>query len=85
MMDIPFLKACPDVLAVTKYRLIVDGVFGFSFKPPVRETFKDIVNLLTQTNVPVVSIDIPSGWNVVTGPEDENSINPFMLISLTGC
>lgn len=83
-MNIPFLEACPDVLTVTKYRLIVDGVFGFSFKPPVRETFKDIIDRMTETDVPVVSIDIPSGWNVVTGPEGENSIKPFMLISLTG-
>lgn len=84
LMDIPFLETCPDVLTVTKYRFIVDGLFGFSFKPPVRETFQDLMNLLTETDVPVVSIDIPSGWNVVTGPEGETFIKPQLLISLTG-
>jgi NAD(P)H-hydrate epimerase len=84
LMDIPFLEACPDVLTVTKYRLIADGLFGFSFKPPVRDSFKEIMNLMVETEVPIVSIDIPSGWNVETGPEGENSIKPQMLISLTG-
>lgn len=84
LMDIPFLDACPDELTVSKYRLIADGLFGFSFKPPVRETFKDVMNLMVETDVPIVSVDIPSGWNVETGPEGENSIKPFMLISLTG-
>lgn len=66
-MDIPFLDACPDVLTVARYRLIVDGLFGFSFKPPVRDTFKDIMNLMTKADIPIVSIDIPSGWNFMKG------------------
>ena len=84
LMDIPFFDASPDVLTANKYRLIVDGLFGFSFKPPVREAFKDVMNLLTKTEVPIVSIDIPSGWNVETGPEGEAFIKPRLLISLTG-
>lgn len=83
-MDIPFLESCPDVLTATKYRLIADGLFGFSFKPSVRDTFKDVMNLMAETDIPIVSVDIPSGWNVETGPEDEKSIKPYMLISLTG-
>jgi hydroxyethylthiazole kinase-like uncharacterized protein yjeF len=84
LMDIPFLDACPDVLTATKYKLIADGLFGFSFKPPVRESFRDVMSLMIETDVPIVSVDIPSGWNVETGPEGENSIKPHMLISLTG-
>lgn len=84
LMDIPFLETCPDVLTVTKYRFIVDGLFGFSFRPPVREAFLDVMNLMTETDKPIVSIDIPSGWNVETGPEGETFIKPQLLISLTG-
>lgn len=84
LMDIPFLETCPDVLTVTKYRFIVDGLFGFSFRPPVREAFLDVMNLMTETDKPIVSIDIPSGWNVETGPEGETFIKPQILISLTG-
>lgn len=83
-MDIPFLDDCPNLFTVKKYRFIVDGLFGFSFKPPVRESFQDIMSLLTETDVPIVSIDIPSGWNVETGPYGEKWIKPELLISLTG-
>lgn len=83
-MDIPFLDACPDILTVTKYRLFADGLFGFSFKPPVREAFKDVMTLMVDADIPVASIDIPSGWDVETGPGGDKSIKPHMLISLTG-
>lgn len=83
-MDIAFLEKCPDASVASKFRLIADGLFGFSFKPPVREAFRDIMDLMLEGGVPVVSIDIPSGWNVEKGPEDEKSIKPAMLISLTG-
>lgn len=85
-MDIPFVDSCPNILtAIAKYRLIVDGLFGFSFKPPIRDAFKDVMDLMIESGVPVVSVDIPSGWNVESGPaEGEKSIKPHMLISLTG-
>jgi NAD(P)H-hydrate epimerase len=39
---------------------------------------------MCNSSVPVVSIDIPSGWNVETGPETGSDvIQPEMLISLT--
>uniref|UniRef100_T1H3Y6 NAD(P)H-hydrate epimerase n=1 Tax=Megaselia scalaris TaxID=36166 RepID=T1H3Y6_MEGSC len=66
----------------TKYNLIVDALFGFSFKPPVRETFQPIMNYLYKTNIPIASIDIPSGWNVNDGPLEEH-FQPELLISLT--
>ena len=65
------------------FALIVDALFGFSFKPPVRETFIPIIDLLEKTSIPICSIDIPSGWNVENGPPTEGGIKPEMLISLT--
>lgn len=82
-MDIPFLDSCPDVEASSKYRLIADGLFGFSFKPPVRETFMDVMKLMCHSKSPVCCIDIPSGWNVENGPGEGDVIKPYMLISLT--
>lgn len=65
------------------YRVIVDALFGFSFKPPVREGFLPIVDILKSTSVPVCSVDIPSGWDVESGPPADGGIEPEMLISLT--
>lgn len=86
LMGIKFIKDCPTDENVANNRLIVDGLFGFSFKPPVRENFRGIMDILLRTKVPIVSIDIPSGWDVEAGNSSGNSaefIQPTMLISLT--
>nr|CAG4650385.1 EOG090X0AXR [Sida crystallina] len=84
LYDIPFLVECPQLEEMNKYSLIIDALFGFSFKPPTRPEFETIINHLTKITVPLVSIDIPSGWNVETGPENlETCLKPEMLISLT--
>lgn len=76
------LKFLNDVPEESQHDLIVDALFGFSFKPPVRENFSAIMNFLYQTATPIASIDIPSGWNVNDGPL-ENCFQPELLISLT--
>ncbi|XP_058790875.1 NAD(P)H-hydrate epimerase [Phymastichus coffea] len=81
--DIPVLETTADVKDTKSYKLIVDALFGFSFKPPVRPNFIPIIDILKNSSAPICSIDIPSGWNVETGPPAENAIKPEMLISLT--
>lgn len=52
----------------SSYDVILDAVFGFSFKPPVRAPFDSILPLLASSGLPIVSVDIPSGWDVEKGP-----------------
>ncbi|XP_018055382.1 PREDICTED: NAD(P)H-hydrate epimerase isoform X2 [Atta colombica] len=61
----------------------VDALLGFSFRPPVREPFVHIIDMLKSTSVPICSVDIPSGWDVERGPPEAGGIKPQMLISLT--
>ncbi|VDK42184.1 unnamed protein product [Anisakis simplex] len=73
------------------YSLIIDAMFGFSFKPPLRAPFDAIIDAVVKSNVPVFCIDIPSGWHVEKGPSpgecssdaSERIIKPSALISLT--
>lgn len=82
--DLIFLDKCPELEEINEnYGMIVDSLFGFTFKPPVRPTFVDIMNILLYTKLPIASIDIPSGWDVERGPLDNNCIKPELLISLT--
>lgn len=84
--DIPLLKNDVEYIAskqLHQYGLIVDAIFGFSFKPPVKDLFILIIRLLENTIIPICSIDIPSGWNVEDGPPTEGGIKPEMLVSLT--
>ncbi|KAG5326630.1 NNRE epimerase, partial [Pseudoatta argentina] len=66
-----------------KYAIVVDALLGFSFRPPVREPFVHIIDMLKSTSVPICSVDIPSGWDVERGPPEDGGIKPQMLISLT--
>lgn len=62
MFDIPFLNSNPTLEDInSKYTLVVDALFGFSFKPPVRKEFQEILETMAVMKVPCCSIDIPSG------------------------
>ncbi|ORX45886.1 NAD(P)H-hydrate epimerase [Hesseltinella vesiculosa] len=63
--------------------VILDAVFGFSFHGEVREPFKKVIDIFETTGKPIVSVDIPSGWDVSTGPTKQVSFQPSVLISLT--
>lgn len=83
-MDIPMLQNLPSESEInTQFDIIVDAVFGFSFKPPVREQFVPVISALQNAKISVCSIDIPSGWNVETGFPETGSFQPELLISLT--
>ncbi|KAJ9110971.1 hypothetical protein QFC20_002738 [Naganishia adeliensis] len=77
--------------------LILDTIFGFSFHPPVRSPFDAVLRTIAQPpqgkdkRVPIVSIDIPSGWSVEDGSQklqdeqggDVPTFEPEVLLSLT--
>lgn len=53
-MNIPLLDELPDKCQVSsEYGLIVDALFGFSFKPPVRPEFVGVIELMKNSKVPV--------------------------------
>ncbi|XP_070168516.1 NAD(P)H-hydrate epimerase [Polyergus mexicanus] len=86
--DIPILEnqcieEVTDSTILQEYAIVIDALLGFSFKPPVREPFVRIIDMLKDTTIPICSIDIPSGWDVENGPPEEGGIKPQMLISLT--
>ena len=83
-MGIEFINEIPLIDELNKeYQIIIDALFGFSFKPPVRPSFADILNRMSETQIPVASIDIPSGWHVEEGDVNGIGLKPELLISLT--
>ena len=87
LSDVKFLSDLPDLPTISgDYSLVVDCVFGFSFKPPVRAQFVPVLESLARLDIPLVSVDIPSGWDVEAGPPSDGEtpvLSPEMLISLT--
>ncbi|CAL1713222.1 unnamed protein product [Somion occarium] len=73
----PLRKALADA------DVILDAIFGFSFTPPVRAPFDSALPLITESKLPIVSVDIPSGWDVERGNAEGVGLNPDVLVSLT--
>ena len=68
---------------LNEYDIIVDSIFGFSFKGDIREPFKLIVEKLGKYNDKIISVDIPSGWDVEKGYVNDGIKNPTVIISLS--
>ena len=64
---------------------VVDAVFGFSFKPPVRGDWGEVLAAMKGGKWGVTSVDVPSGWGVEEGPGEEEGKEwrPDVLVSLT--
>ena len=43
--------------------LLIDAVLGTGFKPPLRELPAEVRDLLREIETPVLSVDLPSGWD----------------------
>lgn len=69
--------------ALARSDVVLDAIFGFSFKPPVRAPFDSALPLITESKLPIVSVDIPSGWDVEKGNEAGVGLETDVLISLT--
>ncbi len=88
-MKIPILTPAPatDLEPLSEYlsqsHVILDAIFGFSFQPPVRAPFNEVLPLLSKSKLPIVSVDIPSGWNVEKGDDLGVGLHPDVLVSLT--
>ncbi|KAJ7143552.1 YjeF N-terminal domain-like protein [Mycena crocata] len=84
-MKIPTLNSDDESLrtALRSSDVILDAIFGFSFKPPIRAPFDSALPLLSASGLPIVSVDIPSGWDVEAGNEAGLGLNPDVLVSLT--
>ncbi|CAA22319.2 NAD(P)H-hydrate epimerase [Caenorhabditis elegans] len=82
--SIPITATLPTNLQA--FPLIVDALFGFSFHPPTREPFTEMLKTVRASGIHVFSIDVPSGWDVELGApsgNDDDVIHPHSVISLT--
>ncbi|GAA5860043.1 hypothetical protein JCM8547_003070 [Rhodosporidiobolus lusitaniae] len=69
--------------AIENTDIVLDCVFGFSFHPPARAPFITVLDAFKKTSKPILSVDIPSGWDVEKGNEGGMGFTPDSLISLT--
>ncbi|CAF0767548.1 unnamed protein product [Didymodactylos carnosus] len=84
-MDIDILDKLENNNKYSDYHLIVDAIFGFGFNGEIRQPYADILKEMkkVEKQIPIISIDVPSGWNVESGPDNDSSLEPECVISLT--
>ncbi|XP_032484819.1 yjeF N-terminal domain-containing protein 3 [Phocoena sinus] len=84
-MDIPFLSYLPTEVQLINnaYRLVVDAVLGPGVEPgKVGGPCMRALATLKLLSIPLVSLDIPSGWDPETGGDAEDGLRPDVLVSL---
>ena len=80
LFRVPVLENEPNY---ADFPLLIDAIFGFSFKGEIREPFKSIISAMNLSQRPIISVDIPSGWDVEQGNTSGQGILPAMLVSLS--
>ncbi|PIS30781.1 MAG: bifunctional ADP-dependent NAD(P)H-hydrate dehydratase/NAD(P)H-hydrate epimerase [Candidatus Marinimicrobia bacterium CG08_land_8_20_14_0_20_45_22] len=69
-----------DELAETE--LIVDAIFGTGFKGDIPEIISKVIQKISESNQPVLSVDIPSGVNGDTGQVGNCAVNADWTITM---
>ncbi|XP_005534016.1 PREDICTED: yjeF N-terminal domain-containing protein 3 [Pseudopodoces humilis] len=80
-MDIPFLSYLPTEVQLVNdaYNAVVDAVLGAEVTEGT-EPCAAILATLRHIRIPIVSLDVPSGWSAGAG--DSGDISPDVLVSL---
>jgi len=98
-LNIPILDEIPATVATYNdddgddnkdhYDIIVDAIFGFSFRgtaprEPFATAITQMITMQTKQNSLLISVDVPSSWNVDGGDMTEGlKFQPDVLVSLT--
>lgn len=74
-----------DAVGGGPFDVAVDALFGFGFRAGggVRAPFDAVLASLGAGGRPVVSVDVPSGWDVESGPVGGGALRPSVLVSLS--
>eukprot|EP00300_Choanocystis_sp_HF-7_P040609 c7097_g1_i1.p1 GENE.c7097_g1_i1~~c7097_g1_i1.p1 ORF type:complete len:176 (+),score=28.78 c7097_g1_i1:241-768(+) len=81
-LGIPVVQTLEEA-QLESHDIVVDAIFGFSFKGSIRAPFDGILATLRASTKPIVCVDIPSGWDVEQGNVTGEGLQPSVLVSLT--
>lgn len=62
--------------------LIIDALYGISFRGPLREFDSQVVSIMNQSRKPIVAVDIPSGVEADTGRVTGEAVRASWTVTL---
>ncbi|XP_036022474.1 yjeF N-terminal domain-containing protein 3 isoform X2 [Onychomys torridus] len=83
-MDIPFLSFLPAEVRLIDdaYGLVVDAVLGPGVRPAeAGGPCARALATLKRLSIPLVSLDVPSGWDAEAGDDAKDAVQPDVLVS----
>ncbi|XP_041530725.1 yjeF N-terminal domain-containing protein 3 isoform X2 [Microtus oregoni] len=83
-MDIPFLSFLPAEVRLIDdaYGLVVDAVLGPGVRPAeAGGPCARALATLKRLSIPLVSLDVPSGWDTEAGGDAKDEVQPDVLVS----
>ena len=70
-----------EIQNLNRYNLIIDGIFGTGFTGNPDKLTGTLIKGINNSNIPVLSIDVPSGLDATTGECQEACINATKTIT----
>lgn len=64
------------------YDLIIDGIFGIGLNRDLNDDYINVINKINSLNIPIVSLDIPSGIDATTGISYKAFVKSDLCISV---
>ena len=70
--------------ALKSAALVVDGLLGTGFTPPLRPPLAEVVRLVNASGLPVLAIDLPTGLDALTAEVSGEPLRAVRTVTLSG-
>ena len=80
--DVPMADFSPEMVLTDC--VIVDALLGTGLKGPIKGTYFDAIELINNSNLEVIAVDLPSGLNANTGDVENVCVKAKTTISFVG-
>lgn len=64
--------------------IVVDALFGIGIQGVIRQEYQKVIDAINEADVPVLSVDVPSGLNATTGVAYGDCIQADMTLTFVG-
>lgn len=64
---VKWVRSASDLKGIEKHRLVIDSLFGIGLNSAVTGIYREAIEMMNRSKVPVLAVDVPSGLNADDG------------------